>query len=138
MKEEIVAWGHENIRATHKTTLEITKEKKVTPRGDCIIGVKADKSVMDLDERIKERMRERDRIKIRIALPDYGLGFEFHAKGHPELEFTHETDAVIRKSRYVCGRTLAVESEISAFDIDREFVELLKDRKTLLSIKIQV
>ncbi|RLF17024.1 MAG: DUF371 domain-containing protein, partial [Thermoprotei archaeon] len=36
--EEIIAWGHPNIRALHRSTMEITKEPYVTPRGDCIIA----------------------------------------------------------------------------------------------------
>ena len=40
--EIVIARGHPNIRATHKTTLEVTKEKELSPRGDCIIGICAD------------------------------------------------------------------------------------------------
>ena len=36
------ARGHENIRGVHKTTFEFTKEKELTLKGDCIIGVNAD------------------------------------------------------------------------------------------------
>ncbi|HIP75502.1 MAG TPA: DUF371 domain-containing protein, partial [Thermococcus paralvinellae] len=43
MREIIHCYGHENIKATHKSTLEITKEDFLTPRGDCIICIKADK-----------------------------------------------------------------------------------------------
>ncbi|MCD6301577.1 MAG: DUF371 domain-containing protein, partial [Staphylothermus sp.] len=49
--------GHPNIRATHKTTLEITKEPHVTPRGDCIIAVNATKATKDLDPELKNIIR---------------------------------------------------------------------------------
>ncbi|HIP58595.1 MAG TPA: DUF371 domain-containing protein, partial [Archaeoglobus profundus] len=38
MKEVITAWGHPNITAKHRTTLEITKDEELSIRGDCIIG----------------------------------------------------------------------------------------------------
>ena len=37
-----LAFGHKNITANHKTTLEFTKENSVTKKGDCIIGVNSD------------------------------------------------------------------------------------------------
>ena len=36
------AYGHENIRATHNRTIEFTKHKELSVRGDCIIGVNSD------------------------------------------------------------------------------------------------
>ncbi len=42
MKYTFTAQGHPNILATHKTTLEITKDTEVTGEGGCIIAVKAD------------------------------------------------------------------------------------------------
>ena len=44
---KIIAYGHKNVRGTHKTTFEITKDKDLTERGTCIIGVNAS---YDLDE----------------------------------------------------------------------------------------
>jgi hypothetical protein len=39
IKEVIFAQGHENILATHKTTLEFTKDKRLSKKGDCIVAV---------------------------------------------------------------------------------------------------
>jgi hypothetical protein len=47
------------------------------------------------------------------------------AQGHPSLTFTHPTDLVIRKSDYVCGRTLAIRADIAACDLSRKLVEKL-------------
>jgi hypothetical protein len=33
MRITIHARGHENVRATHATTIEVTKEEHLTPRG---------------------------------------------------------------------------------------------------------
>jgi len=136
MKEEIVARGHPNIRATHRTTLEVTKEKEVTPRGDCIIGVNAEKAVSDLNEGLKFWLKSGGKIKIEIVLPDYDLKDELMAYGDPRLTFKHNADVVIRRSDFVCDRTLAVRSNKSARDISREIVELLKDPYTELLLII--
>ncbi|MBE8538895.1 DUF371 domain-containing protein [Geoglobus acetivorans] len=136
--DEIYAKGHENITARHRTTLEITRDAEITPRGDCIVGVRADKSVKDLDEEIKRRIRERAKLKISLILPDYGKEISFHASGSEKLELSHPTDVVIRKSGYTCPRTLAINSEIASADMDREFADLLRDRKTTVILRIEV
>ncbi len=135
--EVIRARGHPNVRATHRTTLEVTKDRELTPRGDCIIGVGADKSVADLNEDLKRWLKSGRAIRVEIVLPDYGLKDELIAFGSSKLTFKHERDVVIRKSDYVCDRTLAIRSNKSARDIDREIVELLKDEKTELILIIE-
>ncbi|MEM2324735.1 MAG: DUF371 domain-containing protein, partial [Archaeoglobaceae archaeon] len=42
---EILAFGHSNITAKHRTTFEITKDQEISKRADCVIGVKASKSI---------------------------------------------------------------------------------------------
>jgi len=136
--EEIVAWGHENIKATHRTTLEITKEMFLTPRGDCIIGVRAEKSISEIDERIKERLRAEAMAEIELSLPDYGIEETLVGYGSSKMTFDHPTDIVVRKSDFVCGRTLLIRANRSAIDLDREMVELLRDPKTELLFVIKV
>ena len=35
-REEKIAWGHENILATHKSTFEITKEHEISKKGEIL------------------------------------------------------------------------------------------------------
>ncbi len=137
MKDEIIAWGHENITARHRTTLEVTKEENLTLRGACIIGVKADKAIRDIDERIKEWLRAGNRIEIEIILPQYALKDSLVGFGSRDMTFEHKTDIVVRKSDYVCERTLAIRANKAAKDIDREIVKLLKDPTTELRFVIR-
>ena len=44
------AWGHENVRATHRSTFEVTKDDYLTPRGDCIVGIRSEAAARDLPE----------------------------------------------------------------------------------------
>ena len=50
---KFTAYGHPNITARHKTTLEFTKDKELSLRGDCIVGVKADFSLSEIKKFIK-------------------------------------------------------------------------------------
>ena len=40
-----------------KKTIEITKESHLTPRGDCIVGVNASSSCIDLPDELKNKLR---------------------------------------------------------------------------------
>jgi len=45
--------GHPNVRALHPTTFEVTTEPSLSPAGDCIIGVCADRGASDLNPDLK-------------------------------------------------------------------------------------
>ncbi|WP_456468935.1 DUF371 domain-containing protein [Archaeoglobus sp.] len=134
---KIFAQGHENISAKHKTTLEVTKEGELTPRGDCIIGVNADKSVSDIPDNLRLLLKKGLKFEIEITLPDYGLKDMLTGYGSEKLILSHPTDVVVRKSRYICPRTLLVSSNKAARDINREIVEMLKDRKTEIVVTLR-
>jgi len=133
--ERLIARGHPNIRATHRTTLEITKERHLTPRGDCIIAVGATKGLRDFSDEFKKLARRSDTEIILIIevdrLRDVVRGF-----GDPRLTFDHPTDIVCRKSTYTCGRTLMVRCNKAAVDIDRRIVERMKDPSSVVEITI--
>ena len=134
--EIIRARGHPNITALHKTTLEITRDRTLSLRGDCIVGVKAEKGIKDISDDLKRWLKSGKRIRIELIIPKYNMIEVIHAQGHRDLEFTHSSDIVIRKSDFVCGRTLAIKADKSARDLDRKFVSLLKNEETVLQIKI--
>ena len=137
LKERIIARGHPNITALHYNTFQLTKEKSITRRADCVIGVEADKSISDLPEEIKKEIGAGKALTVILRLPDYGIEEEVHAVGAPS-DFSHPTDIVIRKSNYVCSRTLAIKADKAAKDLSREMVELLKLPDTLLVLEIVV
>jgi hypothetical protein len=121
----LLARGHENIVATHKTTFEITKEATLRKQGDCILATQSSVAAADLPFEFKEAARKPDaRITVMIKA---GQNNEIvHAKGSPKLQFTHPKDLVVRKSDYVCGRTLAIRANKAAGDFSRKLVEKLK------------
>ena len=56
--EEIEFNGHPEVRGEHKTTMEITTEKHLTEKGDCIIGVNAKVACNTLNSKIKEEIQK--------------------------------------------------------------------------------
>ena len=66
--ELITARGHPQIRARHSTTLMITKEKEVGPRGDCVVAVAADKGAADLSVALKRAVGTGGVIKVKLEV----------------------------------------------------------------------
>ena len=129
MRFEIEFFGHENIRSNHKKTIEITKESELTPRGDCIVGVNASYSCSDLPSTLKEKLRDpQSKIQFLITVGDHE--FTLEGKGHEDLLLSHTEDIVIRKSNFVCPRTLAIKCDKASDLLPRKMVNLLQDPKT--------
>jgi len=124
-EETIRARGHENVTARHKTTLEFTKEEHLTPRGDCIIAVGADRGLQEFPEEFKDLLKNDDAI-LEITIECDGISETVMAKGHRDLTLTHPTDMVVRKSDFICDRTLAIGADKASIDLDRGLVEKLK------------
>ena len=125
------------VRSAHPTTIEVTTENHLTPRGDCIVGVGASMGCAQLDARLKEGLRRRgSRVTIRMFVGPYA--FEMKAEGDPGLELSHPHDIVVRKSGYVSDRTLAVHADAAARDIPREIVRQLRDPGTVGRLEIEV
>ena len=133
----IFAHGHENIQATHETTFEITKEPTLTKRGDCIIAVEATNGAADLPLEFKEATRKKD-AQITMTIEAGELKEIVRAKGSPRLLFTHPTDFVVRKTDYVCGRTLAIKADKAASDLSRKLVEKIQDSSQRIRITLAV
>jgi len=125
---EIQFSGHENIRSNHKKTIEITKESKLSVRGDCIIGVNASSSCFDLPESFKEKLRDSNS-KVQFSIKVEEHEFIVEGRGHPDLTFSHKEDIVIRKSDFVSPRTLAVKCDKASDLLPREMVQLLQNPK---------
>ena len=135
--EIIKAFGHKNIQAIHPTTLMFTKDSHLTQTGDCIIAVAADKATRDLSTEFKEKIKKPN-AKLTILIEVDGLKEQINASGSPRLILSHPTDIVVRKSDYVCNRTLAVHADKSSNDLSREFIEKLNDSKQEVKITLIV
>jgi len=136
--EVINARGHENIQSTNRTTFEITKETHLTKRGDCIVAVGANKGAADLKPKFRTVASSQNaRLTIKIEVD--GEEETVTAWGNPKLLFTHSTDLVVRKSDYICGRTLAIKADKAACDFSRKLVEKLRnpDQKVKITLTVE-
>jgi hypothetical protein len=136
-QDEVIFYGHSNVKSLHAKTLEITKDDYLTPRGDCIIGIRADKSCADLDEALKDRLR-RSLAIVRIEVIVGTESILITGKGDERLKLLSSHDIVIRKTNYVCPRTMSVRTDKAALEMPRKMVKLLqdKDRKAVLRITV--
>lgn len=137
MRFEIQFSGHENIRSNHQKTIEITKESHLTPSGDCIIGVNATTSCAELPLSLKKKLQNPDS-KVTLSIKVGSHEFNVEGKGHENLSLTHLEDIVIRKSDFVCSRTLAVKCDKASDLIPREMITLLQNPKTKGTLTIIV
>jgi len=137
VREIIFGYGHENIRATHKTTLEFTKDTHLSKKGDCIIAVAADKGLADLSREFKENLRKPN-AKLTILIEAGGITEQVQACGSQQLVLSHLTAVVIRKSSYLCARTLATHANKAADDLSRELVKKLENPNQKVKITLTV
>lgn len=128
--------GHRNVTSLHKSTFEITKDAEIGPTADCIIGVGMYQSMMDFPDDFKSRIADSN-TQITVILDSENGHDEIVGWGHEDLTLTHPTDIVIRKSEYVCSRTLMIKADKAAQDLDRDLICDLKNGKMMeVTIKL--
>ncbi len=135
--ELISAYGHNAILATHESTLEITRDRHLTRRGNCIIAVAADKGVRDLNKELK-RILMNDDAKLTIVIGVAGEQETVEAWGSSNLTLKHLTDMVVRQSTYICDRTLAIKANKAARDLSRRLVAKLKNPQQKVCVTLTV
>ena len=130
-REVVHARGHENVSAEHASTFEVTTDDWLTPAGDCILAVEADRTPADFDAAFVEACRDPDAtVTATITVTtDDGETHEqtVTGRGHPDLTFENERSHVGRTSEYVDDRTVLVDADAAAADLDRDLVEALAD-----------
>jgi hypothetical protein len=129
VQDEVTFYGHPNIRSLHAKTIEITKDAHLTPRGDCIIGVKANKACADLDESFKHRLKSNSSV-VRIEIMVGDQSFLILGMGDERLSMLNAHDIVIRKTNFVCPRTMSVLCDKASSDLPRKLVSMLQDQET--------
>jgi len=124
--EVVRAHGHENVTAEHVSTLEFTSDDFLTPAGDCILAVEADRVPADFDEAFVDACQAHG-ATITATIETAGHAHEVTGRGHPDFSFENERSHVIRTSDYVDDRTVLVGATGAAADVDRELVDALAD-----------
>ena len=124
LTEVVRAEGHENVSGEHASTLEFSSDDFLTPAGDCILAIEADRVPADFDEAFVEACQDPEATI--IATIEAGeLTETVTGHGHPELSFENERSHVLRTSDYVDDRTVMVDADAAAGDLDRDLVAAL-------------
>jgi hypothetical protein len=138
ISEEVIFDGHPNVQSLHPRTIEITKDKDLSLNGDCIIGVSANKSCNDLGLELKEKIKKNHSfIEIEIIVEPYK--FIIKGSGNEKLSLLNHDDIVLRKSNFICDRTLSINCNFSSLEIPREIINSLKNpnKKGIMLIKVE-
>jgi hypothetical protein len=126
MEAVVEAHGHEHVTARHVSTLELTSDDYLTPAGDCILGIEADRTPADFDPAFVAACRDADAtITATFEAGDHTE--TVRGRGHPDLEFTNDRSLVCRTSEYVDDRTVMVAADAAAADLDRDLVAALAE-----------
>jgi hypothetical protein len=122
--EVVRARGHENVTAEHASTLEVTSDDYLTPAGDCILAVEADRVPAEFDDAFVAACRDESAtITATVAAGDHVQCVV--GRGDPRLSFDSERSHVVRTSDYVDDRTVLVGADAAAAGVDRDLVAAL-------------
>ena len=128
VQDEVTFYGHPNIQSLHAKTIEITKDEHLTLRGDCIIGVKANKACADLDESFKHRLKSNSAV-VRIEIMIGDDSFLIKGRGDERLSLLNVQDIVIRRTNFVCPRTMSILCDGASSDVPRKLVKMLQNQE---------
>jgi len=120
------ARGHDNVTATHGSTFEVTSDDWLTPAGDCILAIQADTVPAAFDDAFVAECRSSDATITATVRAD-GHETVVEGRGHPDLTFASDRSLVGRTSTYVDDRTVMVDADHAAADVDRDLVTALAD-----------
>ena len=125
-REVVHATGHEHVRAEHASTFEVTTDDWLTPAGDCILAVDADRAPADFDDSFRDAVQDAD-ATVRVSLEVDGTRTTFEGRGHPDLVLTDDRSMVGRTSTHVDDRTVMLAADGAAESVDRDVVDALAD-----------
>lgn len=130
MEEVVHATGHEHVSGTHESTFEITTDDWLTPAGDCILGIEADRAPAEFEDAFVEACQDSSAtISVRIEVD--GAERTVTGRGDPDMTFESDRSLVCRTSDHVDDRTVLVGADAAAAQLDRDFVDSLSDGASL-------
>jgi hypothetical protein len=120
------AAGHPNVRATHRKTLELTRDEEIGPRATCVVGVAA---------RIDEGALARLHGRVELTLAAGGL--EERVRGRLNPAFQPGDPLVVRRAAAVTRDALVIEADRGAAALARSFVALLADPAARIEVRVE-
>jgi len=134
---KFTAYGHENVLSEHPRTLEFTKDKHLTKRGDCIVAVNANYEISDIK---KLNLTDGDKIKIIIkckTADDKENIVEDCIEAEYNNGFTNNHEMVVRITNFKDQRTFAINANKSSLQLKRKMIDFLKNPKNKIEVEIE-
>ena len=119
------AAGHRNIRATHRKTLELTREPEIGPRATCVVAVGA-----ELDE--PSALGLRGRVELTLAVG----GLREAVRGRINPAFQPGDPLIARRADAVTRDALVIDADRAAADLPRPFVAALADPAARVAVTV--
>jgi hypothetical protein len=113
---------------THPTTFEFTKDKDLTLRGNCIIGVDADFRRSEV-----RALLGHDMLRIRMDVS----GEKDEVLCRPNRGFDDDHEIVVRLGVFDSTRTLGVDADKASKHLNRKMMELMKDPLNVMRVEIE-
>ncbi len=129
--------GHPNVLATHKTTLEFTKDETISLKGDCIIGVSSTHSLSEFPIELRKKIKDPTTI-ILVKLQTGNYTDHIKGSGNSDLDLSDENVIIIRKSDFVCSRTLMINADKAAKDIDERIIKEMRNPNNNMKVMVQI
>ena len=130
-QEIIHCRGHPLVLGTHPTTFEVTREVHLTKKGNCVIGIAADKGCSGLSAAFKEVLTDDDAVLV-TRLSSEKVMFEVKSRGSSQFTLDHPTDMVWRRSSFTCGRTIGIMSDHVAATLPEALIAHLVAGKEMI------
>ncbi len=132
--EIVKAQGHPNISGLHRSTIEITRDNYLTERGDCIVGINADKGLADFREEFKDIMKNNNSILIAYFIINDRVYDRIVGFGSDNLTYSSRRKIIFRRSSFIDESTIVINANKAAKELDRKLISALKKRDTVLTI----
>lgn len=135
-REEVIAYGHPDIRATDNTGFAIVKASSPEKYQKAIIGVRANKACRDFDKKFRNSLKSGRKLEITIQAA--GEEETITAFCSPALTVTSAEEIAVRKDDRIDGKTIGILANKSAAELNQDLVEKLRDPKTEVKIIFEI
>lgn len=126
----LTAHGHEHVQATHQSTAELTSDEWLTPAGDCIVGVSVDSTPSEFPDELRTDLQD-PTMTVELEIAAAGTIDRIIGRGDQGITATNDRSMVARTSTYTDDRTILVDGNAAAADLDRTLINHLQSGATL-------
>jgi uncharacterized protein len=134
--EEVIAYGHPDIRATDNTGFAIVKAASPEKYQKAIIAVSADKACKDFDKKFRNSLKSGKKIEIKIEAD--GMEDKIVAFCSPAFTLTSSEEIAVRKDDRIDGKTVGILANKSAAELNQDLVEKLRNPGTKVKIIFEI